>query len=491
MAGKVLPVCKPYFLKSEIITGILRRINKTSLCTLLLFSVSLISYFVLLSAPYNWRLSSCQSATITTVDSLQPTNLSHIVFGIGGSARTWNRRRWYSEVWWRPSEMRGYVWLDEAPIETNWSAASPPWRVLAAGTDRYAGHSAAARMARIATDMYGLGMEGVRWFVMGDDDTVFFPENLVAVLGKYDHEQIYYIGAPSESVEQDEIHSYGMAFGGGGFAISYAAAAALYGVIDGCLERYAYFYGSDQRVHACFSELGVPLTREPGFHQVDLRRDVYGMLAAHPVAPLVSLHHIDFVQPISPLFPSQLDALRTLFNAARTDPARTLQQSICYLTGRSSPALNWSVSVSWGYTAQLYPWIVEPNQLEVPFRTFKTWRSFRKGPFGFNTRELAPPDLPCKRPLRFFLDRVADGSNGTVTEYKSFGWGDESKECDEPGFRAAARVERVRVFAQRMDPKVWQKAPRRQCCDARRKTDGECIEIRIRECGLRESTFPL
>ncbi|KAE8651001.1 hypothetical protein Csa_002597, partial [Cucumis sativus] len=34
---------------------------------------------------------------------------------------------------------------------------------------------------------FELGLENVRWFVMGDDDTVFFVENLVNVLGKYDH----------------------------------------------------------------------------------------------------------------------------------------------------------------------------------------------------------------------------------------------------------------------------------------------------------------
>jgi hypothetical protein len=27
---------------------------------------------------------------------------------------------------------------------------------------------------------------------------------------------------------------------------------------------------SDERVHACLSELGIPLTREPGFHQVNV-----------------------------------------------------------------------------------------------------------------------------------------------------------------------------------------------------------------------------
>uniref|UniRef100_A0A0E0G7A7 Fringe-like glycosyltransferase domain-containing protein n=1 Tax=Oryza nivara TaxID=4536 RepID=A0A0E0G7A7_ORYNI len=65
---------------------------------------------------------------------------------------------------------------------------------------------------------------GDGWFVMGDDDTVFFPDNMVAVLNKFDHAKTYYIGAPSESVEQDVMHSYSMAFGGGGFAISYPAA---------------------------------------------------------------------------------------------------------------------------------------------------------------------------------------------------------------------------------------------------------------------------
>ena len=103
---------------------------------------------------------------------------------------------------------------------------------------------------------------------MGDDDTVFFTENLVSVLAKYDHNQMYYIGGNSESIEQDQIHSYQMAFGGGGFAISYPLAAQLVNVMDGCLQRYSYFYGSDQRVWACITELGVHLTTERGFHQV-------------------------------------------------------------------------------------------------------------------------------------------------------------------------------------------------------------------------------
>jgi hypothetical protein len=117
-------------------------------------------------------------------------------------------------------------------------------------------------------ESFELGEENVRWFVMGDDDTVFFIENLVMVLAKYDHNQMYYIGGNSESVEQDVIHSYTMAYGGGGFAISYPLAKELVRVLDGCIDRYASFYGSDQKIQGCMSEIGVPLTKELGFHQV-------------------------------------------------------------------------------------------------------------------------------------------------------------------------------------------------------------------------------
>ncbi|XP_042068306.1 uncharacterized protein LOC121811499 [Salvia splendens] len=132
---------------------------------------------------------------------------------------------------------------------------------------RTAGSEAAVRIARVGSDLFRVGLPGVRWFVMGDDDTVFFPENLAAVLGRHNHLRIVYVGGNSESVEQDVMHAYGMAFGGGGFAVSYPLAAELAAAMDGCLNRHHYIYGSDQRVWACIGELGVGLTLEPGFHQ--------------------------------------------------------------------------------------------------------------------------------------------------------------------------------------------------------------------------------
>ena len=111
-------------------------------------------------------------------------------------------------------------------------------------------------------------LKNVRWFVMGDDDTIFYLDNLVRVLKKYDHNQIYYIGGNSEIHRQNVVYCDGMAFGGGGFAISYPLANKIDRMLDGCLKRYPEKTALDDRIHACVSELGVPLTREPGFHQV-------------------------------------------------------------------------------------------------------------------------------------------------------------------------------------------------------------------------------
>lgn len=206
------------------------------------------------------------------------TNISHILFGISGSAATWHRRRHYCELWWKPNVTRGYVWLDEPPTASNssgerWPETSPPYRV-SANTSRFKytcwyGSRSAVRIARIVKESFELGLDGVRWFVMGDDDTVFFPDNLVHVLSSYDHEQMYYIGGVSESVHQDVVHSYTMGYGGGGFAISRPLAAALVRILDRCIDRYAAFYGSDQKIGGCMSEIGVPLTKELGFHQVE------------------------------------------------------------------------------------------------------------------------------------------------------------------------------------------------------------------------------
>ena len=167
--------------------------------------------------------------------------------------------------------MRGIVWMDDN-VKTNPNEGLPPVKI-STDTSNFPytnkqGHRSAIRISRIVSETLRLGLKDVRWFVMGDDDTVFVTDNLIRVLNKYDHKQFYYIGSLSESHLQNIYFSYGMAYGGGGFAISYGLAKALVKMQDRCIHRYPGLYGSDDRMQACMAELGVPLTKEIGFHQV-------------------------------------------------------------------------------------------------------------------------------------------------------------------------------------------------------------------------------
>ena len=82
------------------------------------------------------------------------------------------------------------------------------------------GPRSSVRITCVVSETVSLNHSNVRWFVFGDDDTVFIPENLVKTLSKYDHELWHYIGTNSKSLTQNKFFS----FGGAGFAISYPLA---------------------------------------------------------------------------------------------------------------------------------------------------------------------------------------------------------------------------------------------------------------------------
>lgn len=207
------------------------------------------------------------------VAPLEDTQLKHIVFGIAASADLWEKRKEYIKLWWRPGETRGVVWLDRKVEITKGEPLPDIWVSEDTSSFNYThpqGKRSALRISRVVSETLRLGMKDVRWFVMGDDDTVFVVDNVVRILSKYDHNQYYYIGSSSESHIQNIFFSYAMAYGGGGFAISYPLALELEKMQDRCIQRYPGLYGSDDRIQACMAELGVPLTKEVGFHQVSL-----------------------------------------------------------------------------------------------------------------------------------------------------------------------------------------------------------------------------
>ncbi|CAK7357542.1 unnamed protein product [Dovyalis caffra] len=340
--------------------------------------------------------------------------LNHIVFGIAGSSQLWKRRKEFIRLWWRKNSMRGHVWLEERVDEKEWDA-SLPLIMISEDTSRFrytnpTGHPSGLRIARIVSETFRLGLSDVRWFVLGDDDTIFNVDNLVDVLSKYDYNEMVYIGAPSESHSANTYFSHNMAYGGGGIAISYPLAEVLYSVLDDCVERYPKLYGSDDRLHACISELGVPLSRELGFHQWDIRGSTHGLLSAHPIAPFVSIHHVEAVDPIYPGLNS-LDSLKLFTKAMKVDPMSFLQRSICYDRARRL-----SFSVSLGYAVQVFPSLVHPRVLERSEITYSAWNKIRNlNEFDLDARN--PSKSVCKSPVLFFLEDVERQGNATLGTY--------------------------------------------------------------------------
>ncbi|KAK7257515.1 hypothetical protein RIF29_31544 [Crotalaria pallida] len=422
------------------------------------------------------HFSSSQDVSIDT-----PTTLDHLVFGIASSKSSWPKRKEYVKLWWKKNNaMKGCVFVDSIPdekdIASNDTSYLPPLCVSQNTSHfRYTckgGLRSAIRVARVVAETVALNhSDDVRWYVFGDDDTVFFPENVVKTLSKYDHRLWYYIGAHSEVYEQNRLFGFGMAFGGAGFAISSSLAKVLAKVFDSCIERYPHLYGSDGRVYSCLAELGVGLTHEPGFHQVDLKGNAFGLLAAHPVTPLLSLHHLDYTDPIFPNM-TTIEALQHLFKAANVDSQRVLQQTICY-----DRWFSWTISVSWGYAVQIFPNHMHlPDVLKVQ-ETFKQWRkgNLLAKSYTFNTKE--PHRDACKRSIIFYLDSVSSDKDGIITSYKK-----SFQNCSDD-VASPRKLKVVKVVSDKLDLGIKQlQAPRRHCCDILPSSAHDQLEVAVREC---------
>ncbi|KAJ7964074.1 Protein of unknown function (DUF604) [Quillaja saponaria] len=384
-----------------------------------------------------------------------PTNLSDIMFGIVGSVKTWKHKRSYVESWWRPNVTRGYVFLDREPSQEflPWSSNSPPFRVNRNITKSKLYpkivNPIQIRIVHTILETFREGDKDVKWYVMADDDTVLFIDNLVEVLAKYDHTKYFYIGENSECIRSNSDFSFDMAFGGAGYALSYALMEVLATKLDGCIERYPHLHSSDFILHACLADLGVALTHEKGFHQIDLRGDISGLLSAHNSdRPLVSLHHIDIIDPI---FSSKnrSESVTHLMKAYKLDHSRLLQQTICY----HRPS-NWSFSISWGYSTHIYETIFPQSFLQKPLETFRPWMKYAKPPFYiFNTRGIS--NNPCETPHEFFFDSMEISSEDQiVTTYVRISPRQRNRSrCFSTGNHSADSITRIQVFSPAATPK--------------------------------------
>ncbi|KAF5734395.1 hypothetical protein HS088_TW16G00844 [Tripterygium wilfordii] len=405
-------------------------------------------------------------------------SLKHIVFGIAGSSQLWKRRKEFLRLWWRSKDMRGHVWLHEqAPLEDGDDTLPPVMVSEDTARFRYTnptGHPSGLRISRIISESFRLDLPNVRWFVLGDDDTIVNADNLVAVLSKYDPSEMMYIGGPSESHSANTYFSHSMAFGGGGIAISRPLAEALSNMQDECIERYPKFYGSDDRLHACISEIGIPLTRENGFHQWDIRGNAHGLLSSHPIAPFVSIHHIEAIDPFYPGL-SSLDSLKLFTKAMKVEPRSFLQQSICY-----DHAQGLTFSVSLGYVVQVFLGIVLPRELERSEKTYSAWnKNSQRKEFDFDTRD--PYKSICKIPTLFFLKDVKREHNATVGLYVRGGGNDlKRKVFCFPRSPPLPYVQSIKVIGYPLR-KNWYLVPRRLCCKQDQTSD-EHLMLTVGQC---------
>ncbi|CAH8389194.1 unnamed protein product [Eruca vesicaria subsp. sativa] len=432
-----------------------------------------------------------KKVSLAAVEAVSPenqaTDLNHVVFGIAASSKLWKQRKEYIKIWYKPKKMRGYVWLDKEVTDSGDQENLPPIRI-SGDTSSFPytnkkGSRSAIRLSRIISEtlkhLDSDSRKNVRWFVMGDDDTVFVTDNLIRVLRKYDHEQMYYIGSLSESHLQNIFFSYGMAYGGGGFAISYPLAVALSKIQDRCIKRYPALYGSDDRIQACMAELGVPLTKEQGFHQYDVHGNLFGLLAAHPVTPFVSMHHLDVVEPIFPNM-TRVRAIKKLITPMKLDSAGLLQQSICYDKYKS-----WTVSVSWGYAVQVFRGSFSPREMEMPSRTFLNWyKRADYTAYAFNTRPVGRNS--CQKPFVFYMSgaKFDKQLNTTVSEYTRH-------RVPHPACRwEMTNPEEINtiIVYKKPDPHLWGRSPRRNCCRVLQTKRNNTLWINVGVCRAGEVT---
>ncbi|TYH53933.1 hypothetical protein ES332_D09G133900v1 [Gossypium tomentosum] len=444
----------------------------------------LIFYTFLYNPPCNEPSSDMLSPIVVKLSNSTetvnyPTNISHIKFVLVGCTKTWLTRRPYTEAWWRPNQTRGNIFMDSPPPKEflPWPKTSPPFQLNTDATKLPVYPKLAnpieARIFRSVLDSFSLGdNQGVRWFVMADDDTVFFIDNLVQVLAKYDHTKQYYVGMHSESVISNFLFAFDMAYGGAGYALSYSLVEQLAPLMNDCLERYPFMHTSDHLTSSCLFDLGVALTLERGIHQIDLLGDISGMISAHPQVPIVTLHHFDNIDPIFPNR-NRTEAVKHLMKAAEIDQSRLAQQTICY-----EKPMNWSVSVSWGYSVHIYESIIPRSILKKPLETFKPWKNGPPPLYMFNTRLLT--NDPCHTPHVFFMEHIRklQGNSVVLTTYRRKA-PRQQQPCFVPGNYSADNILRVRVFS---NATVRKEAGKIDCCNVLHMAGMNVMNIKLRNC---------
>ncbi|KAJ3365720.1 hypothetical protein HDU91_002088 [Kappamyces sp. JEL0680] len=141
-----------------------------------------------------------------------------------------------------------------------------------------------------------------KWYMMVDDDSYVFLDNLDSFLQDFNSSLPYYFGAGNTFSDCDGVqswrHSTAFAHGGSGILVSRGAMLRLQSLWEFCIVRYhgasrrvltIDCWAGDVRLGLCLRDAGVLLTNVKGFHTNppnDLT--VYG----HPCSRPLTFHHL-------------------------------------------------------------------------------------------------------------------------------------------------------------------------------------------------------
>ncbi|KAM3202503.1 beta-1,3-glucosyltransferase-like [Capsicum annuum] len=305
------------------------RISKTVLICGLVLYLGYIIFFSDSNCRSSFRLKWAPFNSLSNVaQSKRATNILHLLFGLLGSEKACHHRKSYIESWWRPNVTKGYL--------LPWSSNSPPYKIyddvpkLVSETKHV--DATVLRLVHGIMEVYREEHEGVRWLVMGDDDSIIFLDNMVEILAQYDHTKYYYFGGHSEFILSNYWYSFNQGFGGAGFILSYPLAKALAKDMVNCLKRYNYMNAADKTTMTCIADIGVHLSPLQAIHQIHLGGDLSGFLSSYPKSLLMSLHHFDMVDPIFPSL-NRAQSVFHLENAAQYDQSRACYNKSYVITG--------------------------------------------------------------------------------------------------------------------------------------------------------------
>lgn len=247
--------------------------------------------------------------------------------------------------------------------------------------------------------------------------------------------------------------------------------------------------------------------------QWDIKGNAHGLLSTHPVAPFVSIHHVEAIDPFYPGL-SSIESLQLFTQAMKADPGSLLQRSICY-----DPVERLTFQVSLGYVVQVFPNIVLPRELERAEQTYSAWNGIsHRNEFDFDTRD--PERSICKKPILFFLKDVGREGNNTLGLYERFKAKDDLKRkvfCF-PRLPPLSHVQNIQVLGYPLSKKwhmvclstlflssnasvisfvnhffsyffltclnVLEQVPRRLCCKLNNTTD-DILRITVGQCEKR------